>query len=83
LIKARISASYPKESDGEYEIHPRTSEKWTRLRPEVVRIFAYNLWHDFKLSPGAVVILNSNLFLEILNNKTRFRWNARVSGPRI
>jgi len=84
LIKARISASFPKESDDEYDIQPGTSEKWTRLSPEVVRICAYSLWHDFKLSPRAVVILNSDFILEIIDvHNGKQEWNARVSGPHI
>ena len=81
LIKARIDTSYPGESGSEYEIHTGSSEKWGRLKQEVVRICAYSLWHDFKLSPGAVVRLNPEFILEILDGENAFRWDAKVDGP--
>jgi hypothetical protein len=83
LIKARIDTSYPGESGAEYHIHSGSSEKWSRLKQEVVRICAYGLWHDFKLSPGAVVRLNPEFYLEIVDGHNRFQWNARVDGPHI
>jgi len=83
LIKARIDASYPGEDGNEFHIPPGSIEKWGRRKQEVVRICAYSLWHDFKLSPGAVVILNSEFFLEILDGENAFRWDAKVSGPHI
>ena len=82
LIKARIDTTYPPFENGdEFHIHPGSSEKWSRASQEVVRICAYSLWHDFKLSPGAVVRLNPEFILEILDGENAFRWDAKVDGP--
>ena len=85
LIKAKVDATYPPfENDNEFLIHSGSSEKWSRASQEVVRICAYSLWHDFKLSPGAVVRLNKDFYLEIIDGQnTGFQWNAREDGPHI
>ena len=82
LIKARVDTTYPPFENGdEFVIHPGSSEKWSRHSQEVVRICACNLWHDFKLSPDAVVRLNPEFILEILDDSNSFSWNAREDGP--
>lgn len=85
LIKAKVDATYPPfENSNEFHIHPGSSEKWSRASQEVVRICAYSLWHDFKLSPGAVVKLTPDFFLQIVDGHNNgYQWNARVDGPHI
>ena len=83
LIKVVVDATYFWENDGEFFIHPGSSEKWGRLSQEVVRICAYSLWHDFHLSPGSVVILSSDFMLNILDDYNAFAWDATIDGPHI
>jgi hypothetical protein len=85
LIKARVGTDFPDniEKGGEFQIYPGSGESWTRTIPQVVRICAYSLWHDFKLSPGSVVVFNMSHELEIDNADNVFVWDATQDGPHI
>ena len=83
-MKVKVDANYPFfENYSVFEIKPGSSEKWGRFGQAVVRINAYNLWHDFKLSPGAVVRLNPEFILEILDGENAFRWDAKVTEAHV
>ena len=83
MIKAKVDTSCGEGDGSEFLIHSGSSEKWSRPGQEVVRICAYSLWHDFKLSPGAVVKLNPEFVLEILDGCNSFKWDAKIDGPHI
>ena len=79
-IKARVDGNG---SNSEYSIKSGNSEDWSRSEQLVtVRINAYNLWHDVRLSPGSVVKLSSDFKLNIYNSKTgqTFQYDAKVSS---
>jgi hypothetical protein len=84
-IEARVDTSYFFESGSVYQIYPGSSEKWSRLAMEVVRIHtSNNLWHDFKLSPHAVVKFTSDYQLQIVDGQnTGYQWNSNTDGPHI
>ena len=83
-MKVKVDANYPFfENYSVFEIKPGSSEKWGRFGQAVVRINAYNLWHDFKLSPGSVVRLTVDFKLQILDGANSFVWYARKNGPHL
>ena len=83
-IKVKVDAIYPFfENWSLFEICPGSSEKWGRFFQSVVRIYAYDSWHDFKLNPGSVVRLTSDFIFLILDGGNKFVWNARKNGPHI
>lgn len=86
LIKAWVSATGADVFVGStevFKIYPGSSEKWTRLRQEVVRICAFSLWHDFQVSQGAVIRLTKDFQLQIVDGDNSFGWDATQDGPDI
>jgi hypothetical protein len=65
------------------KINPGSHKKWQIDNQTVVRIDACGFFHEFKLSPGSVVRLNPDLFLEIVDGSNSFKWNARDDGPKV
>ena len=84
-IQARVSDTLSTGSAGLFTIESGSSEKWNRRTAEVVRIFAFEKWHDFKLSEGSVVRLTEDGILQIWDPvaKNGHQCNAKKDGPHI